>query len=88
VLGFAAALADCAIPGVIERVPTFRSVTVHFDPDLIDPPRLAADLLALAQPATRPPPAAGAGCCRCASTTRWRPICPTSPPTAALPARR
>lgn len=49
VLGFAAALAECAMPGVIELVPTFRSVTVHVDPDLIDPQRLAADLLALAQ---------------------------------------
>ena len=48
VLGFAAALAACAIPGVIELVPAFRSVTVHFDPDRVDPPRLAADLLALA----------------------------------------
>ena len=66
VLGFAAALADCAIPGVIERVPTFRSVTVHFDPDLIDPPRLAADLLALAH----------AGHEAAASGRRWvLPVC-------------
>ena len=40
VLGFAAALdtlvADGRLPGVIERVPTFRSVTVHFDPDRAD----------------------------------------------------
>lgn len=66
VLGFAAALADCAIPGVIERVPTFRSVTVHFDPDLIDPPRLAADLLTLAH----------AGHEAAASGRRWvLPVC-------------
>jgi KipI family sensor histidine kinase inhibitor len=48
VLGFAAAVADCSIPGVIELVPAFRSVTVHFDPDHLDPQRLAVDLLALA----------------------------------------
>ena len=48
-LGFAAALADCGLPGVIELVPGFRSVTVHFDPDRVDPQRLAADLLALAR---------------------------------------
>ena len=49
VLGFAAALAEAALPGVIEWVPAFRSVTVHVDPDRVAPEGLAADLLALAR---------------------------------------
>lgn len=66
VLGFAAALAACAMPGVIELVPAFRSVTVHVDPDRLDPQRLAADLLALAQ----------AGHEAAASGRRWvLPVC-------------
>ena len=66
VLGFAAALAACAMPGVIELVPAFRSVTVHVDPDLIDPQRLATDLLALAR----------AGHEAAASGRRWvLPVC-------------
>ncbi len=52
VLGFAAALAESKgagkLPGVIEWVPTFRSVTVHFDPDDCDRRGLAACLEALA----------------------------------------
>ena len=52
VLGFAAALetlaADGRLPGVLEWVPTFRSVSVHFDPDRVDSAALAAALLALA----------------------------------------
>ncbi len=50
VLGFAGALAALAErhPGIVEWVPTFRSVTVHFDPDRVDAGLLGADLLALA----------------------------------------
>ena len=50
VLGFADALPALAErhPGIVEWVPTFRSVTIHFDPDTVDPPRLEADLRALA----------------------------------------
>jgi len=50
VRGFAAGLTALAgrHPGIVEWVPTFRSVTVHFDPDRVDPARLADDLLALA----------------------------------------
>ena len=52
VLGFAAALdtlvADGRLPGVIERVPTFRSVTVHFDPERAASGVLGETLLALA----------------------------------------
>ena len=53
VLGFASALEGLAasgrLDGVLEWVPTFRSITVHFDPDRIDGEALAADLLALAR---------------------------------------
>jgi len=53
VLGFASALEGLAasgrIDGVVEWVPTFRSVTVHFDPDRIAGEALAVELLALAR---------------------------------------
>lgn len=53
VLGFAAALDHaCAadgLDGVAEYVPTFRSVTVHFDPDKVDRQALAARIGQLAQ---------------------------------------
>lgn len=56
VLGFARALEGLAasgeLDGVLEWVPTFRSITVHFDPDRIDGEALAADLLALARSST------------------------------------
>ena len=50
VLGFAGALAALAErhPGIVEWVPTFRSVTVHFDPERVDGGLLGAELLALA----------------------------------------
>ncbi len=52
VLGFAAGLAELqaagGLPGVIEWVPTFRSVTVHFDPDRCLHRHLADRLQALA----------------------------------------
>jgi len=70
VLGFAHALAEMAgsgqLPGVLEWVPTFRSVTVHFDPDQADPARLADILLAVA----------GQGARFCAQGRRWHiPVC-------------
>lgn len=53
VLGFARALAAHAaagkMHGVIEWVPTLRSVTVYFDPDRIDGETLAAELELLAR---------------------------------------
>ena len=51
VLGFADALPALAErhPGIVEWVPTFRSVTIHFDPDRVDAAQLAADLQALAR---------------------------------------
>ena len=41
--------ADAAFRGIVDIVPTFRSLTVHFDPLACDGERLGADLLALAQ---------------------------------------
>lgn len=47
VLGFDAALAKAAIPGIVEAVPTFRSLTVHYDPLTTDPTTLEAALTPL-----------------------------------------
>ena len=56
VLGFAGALEQLAasgqIVGVVEWVPTFRSVTVYFDPDRMDGDALADKLQALARTST------------------------------------
>lgn len=51
VLGLAEALPVLAErhPGIVEWVPTFRSLTLHFDPDSTDAPALFADLQALAE---------------------------------------
>ena len=63
VLGFASALQKLAasgqLAGVIEWVPTFRSVTGYFDPDRLNGDALADKLLALA-PTTTSLTAAGA----------------------------
>ena len=50
------------VTGVTETVPTYRSLLVHYDPELIDFDKLGEEILALAQ---RPVPAATA-------TRRWR----------------
>lgn len=70
VLGFAHTLDAMTggglLEGVLEWVPTFRSVTVHFDPDRADPALLAATLLAVARKKAR---ASALGC-------RWHiPVC-------------
>lgn len=70
VLGFASALDAMAsnglLDGVIEWVPAFCSVTVHFDPDHTDSARLAEVLLALAHKGAS---ATATGC-------RWHiPVC-------------
>ena len=70
VLGFANALdamaANGLLEGVVEWVPTFRSVTVHFEPDRADPAELAETLLAVARQGAR---ASARGC-------RWHiPVC-------------
>jgi KipI family sensor histidine kinase inhibitor len=46
-LAFDAALADAAIPGVIETLPTYRSVTVQFDPLVLDLAGFEARALAI-----------------------------------------
>lgn len=70
VLGFAHALGSMAnnglLNGVIEWVPAFCSVTVHFEPDQSDPERLADVLLTLAHKGAS---ASAVGC-------RWHiPVC-------------
>jgi len=70
VLGFAHTLdamtGNGLLDGVVEWVPTFRSVTVHFDPDRADTAQLADTLLAVAGQGAR---ASAQGC-------RWHiPVC-------------
>jgi 5-oxoprolinase (ATP-hydrolysing) subunit B len=48
VLALDRALADAAISGITETVPTYRSLLVHYDPCVIDYDMLGARLLALA----------------------------------------
>lgn len=62
VLALDAALRDQPFPGVVETVPTYRSLLVHVDPTIVDRPALAAWLLAVA---AAPPPATAQG-------RRWR----------------
>jgi KipI family sensor histidine kinase inhibitor len=62
VLGLDRALASQPIPGVIETVPTYRSLLVHYDPVLIDFSDLSEKIVAFAQSAH---PATTA-------TRRWR----------------
>lgn len=67
VLALDRALAAAPIAGVRELVPTYRSLLVHYDPELITFEALSAELLALAQT-----PAAAA----LAATRHWRiPVC-------------
>ncbi|ABY29933.1 5-oxoprolinase subunit PxpB [Methylorubrum extorquens] len=48
VLALDTALAERALPGVLEAVPTYRSLTVHLDPLRADPAELGRAVLALA----------------------------------------
>ncbi|MEH3118404.1 MAG: 5-oxoprolinase subunit PxpB [Methylorubrum populi] len=48
VLALDAALAQRALPGLRETVPTYRSLTVHLDPVRVDPAELGRLVLALA----------------------------------------
>lgn len=48
VLALDARLAEAALPGIVESVPTYRSLTVHVDPVLADPAQLGRHVLALA----------------------------------------
>ena len=42
VCGFAARFADMALPGIIELVPTYSAVTIHYDPMQLDPDQLVS----------------------------------------------
>ncbi|MCG5245849.1 5-oxoprolinase subunit PxpB [Methylorubrum extorquens] len=48
VLALDTALVERALPGVLETVPTYRSLTVHLDPLRVDPAELGRTVLALA----------------------------------------
>ena len=47
-------LAETTLPGLIETVPTYRSLTVHLDPMAVDPVELGAAVLALAREPSTP----------------------------------
>lgn len=49
VLSLDRAMADAAVPGVTETVPTYRSLLVHYDPLIVSYADLGAQLLAMAQ---------------------------------------
>ncbi len=56
VLALDAELAALALPGVVELLPTYRSLLVHYDPERVEPEALLARLasLDLAHPTARP----------------------------------
>lgn len=54
VLAFERRIAEAALPGIRETVPTYRSLTIHLDPLATDPATLAAAVLRLASPHTEP----------------------------------
>jgi len=57
VLALDARLRDAACPGLVETVPTYRSLTLHLDPVAVDPARLEAtvrDRAALPVPVAAP----------------------------------
>jgi 5-oxoprolinase (ATP-hydrolysing) subunit B len=56
VLSLDRALATAAPEGVVERVPTYRSLQVHFDPDRLDVDTLARTILGLAATLDDEPP--------------------------------
>ncbi len=57
VLAFDAALRAAAIPGIVETVPTYRSLMVHYDPTALS----AAELMAQIEALQAEPAAAAAG---------------------------
>ena len=57
VLALDARLTAGGWPGVVETVPTYRSLTVHLDPVAVDPADLGQRLLALAREPPAPSPA-------------------------------
>ena len=49
VLALDGVLRETGLDGIVETVPTYRSLTVHLDPVAVDPSTLAANVLSLAQ---------------------------------------
>ncbi len=47
-------LAEACLPGILETVPTYRSLTVHIDPVIADPGELGRQVLALARTKSLP----------------------------------
>lgn len=64
------AVADLGMDGISDLVPTYRSLTVHFDPLRLDRDGLIVRLLEIALAATQP--SSGADSSGTAATTRWR----------------
>ncbi len=56
VLALERRVAEAAVPGVVETVPTYRSLTLHLDPVLTDPASVGEAVLRLAR--AGPPPSA------------------------------
>lgn len=56
VLALDAQLAEAELAGIVETVPTYRSLTVHVDPVAADPERLGQAVLALARSKLEQPP--------------------------------
>jgi KipI family sensor histidine kinase inhibitor len=44
VIGLDRRLAEAKLPGIVETVPTYRSLQVHFDPDVLPAQQLAAEI--------------------------------------------
>ena len=79
VLALARRLTEAKIDGVVECVPTFRSLMVYYDPLLLPYAALAARIAKLMQGSARDRDArAGPGVCRSATTRASRPISATS----------
>ena len=64
--------------GVVETVPTFRSLTVHYDPLATSRADLECAIAGLLGRARVPTPARGCGGSRCATPANSRPISPRS----------
>ncbi|MCE4223757.1 5-oxoprolinase subunit PxpB [Methylobacterium sp. C25] len=54
VLALDASLTEASLPGLVETVPTYRSLTVHCDPVAVDPAELGQQVLALARSELKP----------------------------------
>ena len=85
VLALARRINEARWEGVIETVPTFRSLMVHYDPLLLPAASLAARIGELMQGLSRP---GAAGICRPATTRTSRPTWTMSRRAAVSPGRK